>query len=64
MVRIWPQEHNLDKLGRGLLDDATCLISRPEVLWFQTRVFCPNISLCDPCGGDVFGPGFKFEQNW
>ena len=34
-----PQEHNFNKLGSGLLDDATYWISRLYALWFQTRSF-------------------------
>ena len=34
---FWPQGHDLNKLGRGLLDDATYQISRLNVLWFQRR---------------------------
>ena len=29
----------LNKLGRGLLDDATYQISRLKALWFQIRIF-------------------------
>ena len=58
----WPNKHNLKKLGKGLLGDATYPISRFEVLWFQTRKMChvfPYISLCktcDPEDGAMFGP--------
>ena len=49
------QGHNLNKLGRGPLGDATYQI------WFQTRRFLPHtayISICetcDPWGGAIFG---------
>ena len=33
------QGHNLNKLGRGSLDDATNQISRLYALWFKTRNF-------------------------
>ena len=47
---IWPQGHNLDKLGRDPLGDATCQISRLSALWFQTSFFSyfSYICLCDP----------------
>ena len=35
--QYWPQEHNLNTLGRGLLGDATYQISKRYALWFQTR---------------------------
>ena len=36
---FWSQGHNLNKLGKGLLDNAKpkCQGARP--LWFQTRIF-------------------------
>ena len=37
--QIWTQGHNLNKLDRGLLNDATLPISRLWALWFQTRRF-------------------------
>ena len=39
-----PQGYNLNKLGRGPLDDATYQILRLYALWFKTRRF-PYISL-------------------
>ena len=36
---FWPQVHNLNKLGRGPLGDATYQISRLKALWFQTKRF-------------------------
>ena len=36
---FWPLGHNLNKLGRGQLGDATYQISRLQALWFQTRFF-------------------------
>ena len=57
------QGHNLNKLGRGPLGDATYQISRPRTLWFQTRNcfhVLPYISLCktcDPQGGAILVPG-------
>ena len=59
---FWLQGHNLNKLGRGPLGDATYQIPWLEGLWFQTRRFfsCfPNISqckICDPRGGAIFCP--------
>ena len=42
---FWLQGHNLNKLGRGSLDDATYQISMLWALWFKTRrsfhVFAP-----------------------
>ena len=59
---FWPQGHNLNKLGKGLLGDATFQISRLWALWFQTRIFFsrfPYISQCKTCdtpggGGGAF----------
>ena len=34
---IWPQGHILNKLGRGLLGDATYQITRVYALSFKTR---------------------------
>ena len=54
--------HDLNKLGRGLLDDATYQISMLQALWFQTRRFFQCFSYislcktCDPRGGPIFGP--------
>ena len=45
---ILPQGHNLIKLGRGLLGDATYQISRLYALWFQTRRFFHVFSLHKP----------------
>ena len=36
---FWPLGHNLSKLDRGPLGDATYQISRLYALWFQTRRF-------------------------
>ena len=36
---FWPQGHNVNKLGRGPLLDATYQISRLYALLFQTRRF-------------------------
>ena len=36
---FWRQGHNLNKIGRGPLGDATYRISRLYALWFQTRRF-------------------------
>ena len=50
--QFWPQRHNLNKLGRGLLGHTTYQISRLLALWFQTRRFLhdfPYISLCKTC---------------
>ena len=51
--------HNLNKLGRGSLDNVTYQISRLLAMWFLVRRFfsCfPFISLCDPRGRPIFGP--------
>ena len=59
---FWPQDYNLNKLDRGLLDDNTYQNSRVYALWFQTRRFfhvAPYISLrkiCDPRCRAIFGP--------
>ena len=47
-----PQGHNLNKLGRGSLGDATYQISRHKASWFQTRRFFHifPICLCKTCG--------------
>ena len=57
-----PQEHNLNKHGRGLLGDAAYHLSRLYALWFETRRFFhifPYISqckICNPRGEASFGP--------
>ena len=51
-VAIFGPWSNLNKLGRGLPDDASYQISRLYALWFQTRSFfhvSPNKSLCKTC---------------
>ena len=59
---FWPQGYNLNKLGRGSLDDTTYQISRLYALWFQKRRFvhaAPPISLCKTSGPGAepfFGP--------
>ena len=37
--------YNLNKLGRGLLVDASYQISRLKALWFQTRRFFYNLPI-------------------
>ena len=60
-AHFWPKRHNLNKLGRGLLGDATYQILRLYSLWFQTRPLFhgfPIISLCktcDPKGEPILG---------
>ena len=60
---LFAQGHNLNKVVRGPLGDATYQISRPYALWFQTRNFfhvCPYINLCktcDPRAGPFFASG-------
>ena len=47
-----PQRHNLNKLGRGLLDNATCQISSPSPYGFwQVDFLCfpYNISIYETC---------------
>ena len=34
---LWPQWHNLNKLGTYLLGDATYQLLRHEAIWFQIR---------------------------
>ena len=34
---FWPKEHYLNKLGRGILGDATYQILRHYTLWFKTK---------------------------
>ena len=34
VAHFWPKGHNLNKLGRGLLGDATYQISRLKASWF------------------------------
>ena len=58
---FWPHEYNFNKLGRGLLVDASYQISRLKALWFKTRRFfhvSPYISLCKTCdpGAGHFWP--------
>ena len=36
---LLPKGHNLNRLGRSPLDDATYQILRLKALWFQTRRF-------------------------
>ena len=44
----WPQEHNLNKLGRVPLDDSTYPKSRLKALWFLKLLSRKSIfSLCD-----------------
>ena len=58
-----PQGHNLNKLGRGPLGDATYQISIKALCLMASdkKMFSyfPYISLCktcDPKGGAIFGP--------
>ena len=50
---FWPQGYHLNKLGRGLLGDATYKLSKLYALWFQRRRFLKFsswksiVSLCD-----------------
>ena len=62
--------HNLNKLGRGLLGDATYQIPRLYIgLAVSDKKFFshfPNISLyktCDPGAEPFFAPGVLFEHN-
>ena len=65
---VWPQGHNLNKLGRGPLGNATYQISRIEALRFQTRRFFhvfPKIGLCkkcDPGAGHIWPPGYNLNK--
>ena len=42
-AHFWPQGHNLNKIGRGLLVDATCQISRQRPGGLKQEGF----SVCD-----------------
>ena len=62
---FWPQGYKLNKLGRGLLGDASYQISR---LLRQRRFFrgSPYISLCktcDPLDGAIFDNHGRGPQN-
>ena len=62
---ILPQEHNLNKLGRGPLVDASYQIPRLLALLFQTRILFSffhiyasvNCVKCDPQGGSFSAQG-------
>ena len=56
---FWPQGHNLNKLGRGPLGDATYKISRLYALWAQTRFFhvFPYVKHGTPGVGPFSAPG-------
>ena len=62
LAHFWPQGHNLNKVGKGLLDDASYQIfrlSRPCGFRQEDFFMFPNISLCktrDPPGQAHFGP--------
>ena len=49
----WPQGYSLNKLVRGLLDEATYQISSQEALWFLTRRFLSQKSIFSLCDLDM-----------
>ena len=59
--QIWPKGYNLDTLGRGSLDKATCKFGKPGPcgkIQGDLAIF-PNINpckTCDPRGGAKFDP--------
>ena len=59
---FWPQDHHMNKLGRGQLADATYQISKFCTLQFQRRRILkfsfsvPMFQTCDPLGGASFDP--------
>ena len=67
-----PKGHNLNKLDRDLLGDATYQISRLFGLWFQAGRFLifflyqPMLNNRHVTPGMVLkkAPGAKFEQTW
>ena len=58
----------MNKLGRGLLGDASYQTSMLWALWFQTRIFfhgSPYISLCktnDPKAGHFLPPAHNMNK--
>ena len=65
---FWPQDYNLNKLARGLLDDTTYKYQGSSPCGFRQEYFfqiAPYISLCktcDPRGWATFGPWLSFVQ--
>ena len=53
LARSWPQGYSLNKLGRGLLDEATYQISSLEALWFLTRRCLSQKSIFSLCDLDM-----------
>ena len=53
--QFWPHGHNLCKLGRCLLYDATYQVSRFYALWFRQKdfTFIPYINICKACDPQV-----------
>ena len=63
---FWPQEHNLNKLDGGPLDEASYQISRLVVSDKNIFSCFPYISLCkicDPRGVAIFGPRSIIGKN-
>ena len=59
---FWHKDHNLNKLGRGPLDNYIPNIKALELVVSDKKIFScfPYISLCktyDPCVGPFFVPG-------
>ena len=63
---FWPQVYNLNKLGRGPLDDATYQIPRLDIVVSSKIVSCFHyISLCktcDPRGGPYWPQEYNFNK--
>ena len=61
----WPQGHILNKLGRGLLDDAIPIIKDPCLLVSDKKILdvsCMRcISLCETCDPRGWG---TFWSQW
>ena len=64
---FWPQGHNLNKLDRGRLDDASYQISSLVVsdkMFFSRFLYVSLCKTCDLMGGAILGPWSYFEQTW
>ena len=44
-VIFWPQEHNLNKLGRGPLDDASHLVVSDNKIFFMFSQNKPMLNM-------------------
>ena len=67
--QFWPQGHQMNKLGRGPLGDATYKISKLCTFQFQRRwflkfsFFVPIFQTCDPRGMGQFWPKGHHMKN-